>query len=131
MNMIIGMNIHSVIIGSTAKTVPFRAGTYVEQISITRSRKVTLIGETDFPNDYTQNQVIISFSNGQLTSAGEGETTPVIYAKKTDSAGLALYNINFHNTYPQTKITAALAADFYSSNMAAYGAVSLDSRTPS
>ncbi|KAF2121667.1 pectin lyase fold/virulence factor [Lophiotrema nucula] len=103
------------------KTILIRAGTYSEQISITRTGKVILRGDTDFPNDYTKNTVTISFSNGQLTSAGKDEVTPVIYAKKNDNTGLALYNINFQNTYPQTKNTAALAADFYGNNMAAYG----------
>ncbi|PKX90101.1 putative pectin methylesterase [Aspergillus novofumigatus IBT 16806] len=104
-----------------AYTIYIKAGTYTEQISITRAGKVTLRGETSFENDYTQNLVTIQFSYGVLTSAGQNENTPVIYSKKTDGSGLALYNINFVNTYPQTKNTAALAADFYGSNMAAYG----------
>ncbi|KAH2549630.1 hypothetical protein KXW97_008733 [Aspergillus fumigatus] len=104
-----------------AYTIYIKAGTYTEQISITRAGKVTLRGETSFKNDYTQNLVTIQFSYGVLTSAGQDENTPVIYAKKTDGSGLALYNIDFVNTYPQTKNTAALAADFYGSNMAAYG----------
>lgn len=103
-----------------AYTIYIQAGTYTEQISITRAGKVTLRGET-FKNDYTQNLVTIQFSHGVLTSAGQDENTPVIYAKKTDGSGLALYNIDFVTTYPQTKNTAALAADFYGSNMAAYG----------
>lgn len=104
-----------------AYTIYIQAGTYTEQISITRAGKVTLRGETSFKNDYTQNLVTIQFSHGVLTSAGQDENTPVIYAKKTDGSGLALYNIDFVTTYPQTKNTAALAADFYGSNMAAYG----------
>lgn len=102
-------------------TIYIRAGTYQEQFSITRNGKVTLRGETTFPNDFSQNQVTIQFSYGVLTSAGQNELTPVINAKKNDGSGLALYNINFINTYPQTKNTAALAADFYGANMAAYG----------
>ncbi|EAL85016.1 putative pectin methylesterase [Aspergillus fumigatus Af293] len=104
-----------------AYTIYIQAGTYTEQISITRAGKVTLRGETSFKNDYTQNLVTIQFSYGVLTSAGQDENTPVIYAKKTDGSGLALYNIDSVTTYPQTKNTAALAADFYGSNMAAYG----------
>lgn len=107
---------------SKAYTIQIGAGVYNEQISITRKGKVTLIGATNFTRDYTQNQVTIQTSNGVLTSAGQNEITPVINAKKTnDNAGLALYNINFANVYPQTKNTAALAADFYGANMAAYG----------
>ncbi|CAO2652327.1 Nn.00g006100.m01.CDS01 [Neocucurbitaria sp. VM-36] len=103
-------------------TIQIGAGTYVEQISITRKGKVTLVGATSFANDYTQNQVRMEISNGVLTSAGQNEQTPVIYAKKTsDNSGLAVYNIDFVNTYPQTKNTAALAADFYGANIAAYG----------
>jgi pectin methylesterase-like acyl-CoA thioesterase len=103
-------------------TIQIGAGTYVEQLSITRAGKVTLVGASNYTNDYTQNQVRIEISNGELTSAGSDETTPVINAKKTkDNSGLAVYNIDFVNTYPQTKNTAALAADFYGANIAAYG----------
>ncbi|KAF2792981.1 carbohydrate esterase family 8 protein [Melanomma pulvis-pyrius CBS 109.77] len=107
---------------SKAYTIQIGAGTYVEQLSITRKGKVTLIGATSFSNDYSQNKVIIEISNGRLTSANENELTPVIYSKKTsDNSGLAVYNIDFINTYPQTTNTAALAADFYGANIAAYG----------
>ncbi|KAK3637774.1 hypothetical protein LTR56_011980 [Elasticomyces elasticus] len=103
-------------------TISIMAGTYTEQFSITRNGKVTLIGETTFANDYTQNKVRIQINNGVLTSAGQDEITPVINAKKTnDNSGLAVYNIDFVNTYPQTKNVAALAADFYGANIAAYG----------
>jgi pectin methylesterase-like acyl-CoA thioesterase len=103
-------------------TIYIQAGAYNEQISITRNGKVTLMGETSFKNDYSQNQVKLQFSSGRLTSAGQNEQTPVINSKKTnDNSGLALYNIDFINTYPQTVNTAALAADFYGNNMAAYG----------
>lgn len=107
---------------SKAYTVMVGPGVYNEQISINRNGKVTLIGATNFTRDYTQNQVTIQTSNGALTSAGQNENTPVIYAKKAnDNSGLAVYNINFANTYPQTPNTAALAADFYGTNIAAYG----------
>ncbi|KAJ9625085.1 hypothetical protein H2203_005039 [Taxawa tesnikishii (nom. ined.)] len=105
-----------------AKTIVVGAGVYNEQLSVTRLGKVTLIGATNYTNDYTQNTVKVEFSYGVLTSAGQDELTPVINSKKTnDNSGLALYNIDFVNTYPQTKNTAALAADFYGANMAFYG----------
>ncbi|PSR75186.1 pectin lyase fold/virulence factor [Coniella lustricola] len=106
-----------------AYTISILAGTYTEQVWVNRTGlgKVTLVGKTDFPNDYTQNQVTIQFSMGVLTSANSDEITPVINWKRTDGSGLALYNIDFVNNYPQTSNTAALAADFYGTNMAAYG----------
>jgi pectin methylesterase-like acyl-CoA thioesterase len=103
-------------------TIKIGAGTYTEQISITRNGKVTLIGETKFPNDYMQNKVRLQFSSGRLTNLGQNEQTPTIYAKKAnDDSGFAVYNIDFVNTYPQTYNTAALAADLYGANIAAYG----------
>lgn len=103
-------------------TIYIEPGVYNEQISITRNGKVTLMGATSFKNDYSQNQVKVQFSSGRSTSAGQDEQTPIINAKKTnDNSGLALYNIDFINSYPQTANTAALAADFYGNNMAAYG----------
>lgn len=103
-------------------TILIMPGTYTEQISITRNGKVTLIGHSSYVNDYSHNEVAIQISNGQLTSANKDETTPVINVKKTnDDSGMAIYNINFLNTYPQTSNTAALAADFYGANIAAYG----------
>ena len=103
-------------------TIRIQAGTYQEQISITRNGKVTLVGESDEPSDYSQNVVRVQFSNGQLTSAGKNEQTPVLNVKKTGSSpDFAVYNIDFVNTYPQTPNTAALAADYYGNNFAAYG----------
>lgn len=93
-------------------TIKIQAGTYQEQISITRNGKVTLRGESDNPSDYSQNVVRVQASNGQLTSAGKNEQTPVLNVKKTGSSpDFAVYNIDFVNTYPQTPNTAALAAD--------------------
>ena len=103
------------------KTILILPGTYTEQININRTGKVTLRGTTSFPNDFSQNQVKIQFSYGVSTSAGQNELTPVINSKKTDGSGLALYNIDFQNLFPQTNSYAALAADFYGTNMAAYG----------
>ncbi|KAM5343904.1 hypothetical protein ACJ41O_012441 [Fusarium nematophilum] len=103
-------------------TVYIKAGSYNEQLTLTRTRgHVKLRGETSFENDFTQNKVLVWFSLGYSTSASRNEETPVIFWKNTQGAGLSLYNLNFTNTYPQTSSTAALAADFFGTNMAAYG----------
>jgi pectin methylesterase-like acyl-CoA thioesterase len=102
-------------------TVLIKAGTYNEQLTLNRAKgHVTLRGETNFENDFTQNEVLISFSKGFSTGAGRNEETPVLFWKTTSSASLSLYNLNFTNTFEQTRDTAALAADFFG-NMAAYG----------
>ncbi|KAM0196201.1 hypothetical protein ACHAPI_005928 [Fusarium lateritium] len=102
-------------------TVLIKAGTYNEQLTLNRAKgHVTLRGETSFENDFTQNGVLISFSKGFSTGAGRNEETPVLFWKTTSSAGLSLYNLNFTNTFEQTRDTAALAADFFG-NVAAYG----------
>ncbi|ROV90080.1 hypothetical protein VMCG_09795 [Cytospora schulzeri] len=101
-----------------AKTIIVQPGSYNEQVVINRSGKVTLIGSTTFPNDFTQNAVTVWYRYGVSTSANQDELTPVLNSKKSD---LAVYNINFHNTFEQTYNNAALAADFYGSNMAFYG----------
>ncbi|KIL86674.1 hypothetical protein FAVG1_09930 [Fusarium avenaceum] len=102
-------------------TVLIKAGTYNEQLTLNRAKgHVTLRGETSFENDFTQNEVLIAFSKGFSTGAGRNEETPVLFWKTTSSAGLSLYNLNFTNTFEQTRDTAALAADFFG-NVAAYG----------
>jgi hypothetical protein len=88
---------------STEKVILIMPGTYTEQININRTGKVTLCGVTSFTNYYSQNQATIQFSYGVSTSAGQDESTPVINSKKTDGSGLALYNINFVNTFSQTR----------------------------
>ncbi|CEI63109.1 hypothetical protein FVEN_g345 [Fusarium venenatum] len=104
-------------------TVFIKAGSYNEQLNLNRGRgRVTLRGETSFENDFTQNQVLIWFKLGYGTGESRNEETPVLFWKTTTpSTGLSLYNLNFTNTYPQTRDTAALAADFFGNNMAAYG----------
>ncbi|KAJ4124264.1 hypothetical protein NW768_009623 [Fusarium equiseti] len=104
-------------------TVFIKAGSYNEQLNLNRGRgHVTLRGETSFENDFTQNEVLIWFKLGYSTGASRNEETPVLFWKTTTAtAGLSLYNLNFTNTYPQTRDTAALAADFFGLGMAAYG----------
>ncbi|KAJ5609834.1 pectinesterase family protein [Penicillium herquei] len=94
-------------------TIEIKSGTYEEQITITRKGKVNLRGETDFENDFTQNLVTIQFSDGVATKTNNDDNTPVISVQDSDGQTIvALYNINFKNTYPQSGDTVALAADF-------------------
>jgi len=83
-----------------AYTIYILAGVYEEQVLITRAGKVTLMGQTNFVNDYTQNVVTLQFNRGVSTSLGQNEDTPVIKVVKqnNDLTGVALYNINFVNT---------------------------------
>jgi len=75
-----------------------------------------LRGVTSFANDYSQNQVTIQFSYGVSTSAGQGELTPVINSRKTDSSGFALYQFavfsgqTFTSTTSTTKVVSKTAS---------------------
>ncbi|KAM0352986.1 hypothetical protein ACHAPU_001871 [Fusarium lateritium] len=104
-------------------TVFIKAGSYNEQLTLSRAKgHVTLRGETSFKNDFSQNEVLIWFNLGYSTGASRNEETPVLFWKTTaQTTGLSLYNLNFTNTFEQTRDTAALAADFFGNNMAAYG----------
>ncbi|KAK9785234.1 putative Pectin lyase fold/virulence factor [Seiridium cardinale] len=107
-----------------AHEVYILAGTYIEQVWVNQTGlgKVTLRGETTAPNDFIGNKVTLQFAYGVSTSGSiSDEVTPVLNWKRSDGSGLALYNIDFINTNPQAANTAALAADFYGTNMAAYG----------
>lgn len=101
--------------------IEIKSGVYKEQISITRAGMVTLRGETTFKNDFTKNTVTIEFEDGVATKTNNDEKTPVINVKDTEGKTVvALYNINFQNTSPQSGDTVALAADF-DGLVAAYG----------
>ncbi|KAJ5909225.1 pectin lyase-like protein [Penicillium taxi] len=96
-------------------------GTYTEQISVNRKGKVTLRGMTSFSNDFTKNSVTIENANGVSIQTGDDEKTPIIKIQNSNSdSSVALYNINFKNTFPQSTDTVALTADF-SGFIAAYG----------
>lgn len=73
-----------------AKTVLIFPGDYNEKLSLNRTGKVSLIGKTDYPNDFSQNQVSVWNSYGVSTSEGRNEQTPTFFSKKSD---LAVYNI--------------------------------------
>ncbi|KAJ5768736.1 Pectinesterase catalytic [Penicillium odoratum] len=100
--------------------IEIKSGTYKEQISIKRDGKVTLRGDTTFKNDFTKNTVTIEYEDGVATTTNSDDQTPVINVKVSGKTVVALYNINFQNTYPQSADTVALAADF-DGLVAAYG----------
>ncbi|KAJ5112885.1 pectin lyase-like protein [Penicillium angulare] len=101
--------------------IEIRSGTYKEQIAINRQGKVTIRGDTTYKNDFTKNLVTIETSDGVATKTGNDELTAVIQVKDSDGKTIvALYNINFHNAYPQKGDTVALAGAF-DGLVAAYG----------
>lgn len=102
-------------------TVFIYAGTYEEQITISRKGKVTLRGATTFKNDFSKNTVKIEYSAAVDSSPSDNSKTAVISVE--DNGGetvVALYNIDFQNTSPQKSGTEALVARF-EGLVAAYG----------
>lgn len=87
-------------------TVTVAAGTYNEAILVNASFAVTIVGATDVPDDYTQNQVIISTDGVPLTI-------------NTNSVkGITWRNINFVTT---STSTTAFAVSMKGTKNAFYG----------
>jgi pectin methylesterase-like acyl-CoA thioesterase len=104
----------------TEYAIFIESGTYEEQIVISRKGKLSIHGETSFQNDSTRNRVTILYSSKASTGSEEDEDAPVIDIEADGTTSVALYNLNFRNTFPQATGTAALAADI-SGSVAAYG----------
>lgn len=94
-------------------TISIKAGTYQDQITISRDGKVTIRGETSFANDFTENRVTIE-------APEDSEGTLSITIQTEDGALAALYNIDFQNKNAETSSTAAFVVDFHG-KVAAYG----------
>ncbi|KAJ4480103.1 putative pectin methylesterase, partial [Lentinula aciculospora] len=97
------------------QTIFIETGTYSEQVSITRSGMLTIMGETADTSNYQSNVVTITHSLS-ATAAGSDDLSGTLRVHKDD---FALYNINVKNTFGQGSQALALSA--YGTNHGYYG----------
>ncbi|KAF5392246.1 hypothetical protein D9757_001534 [Collybiopsis confluens] len=99
---------------SSARTIFINAGTYSEQVSITRTGMTTLMGATSNTAAQASNLVTITHSLS-ATAAGSDDLSGTLKVHKDD---FALYNINVKNTFGQGSQALALSA--YGTHQAYY-----------
>ncbi|KAJ7600545.1 pectinesterase [Mycena floridula] len=100
---------------TSTKTIFIFPGTYSEQVSITRTGKLTIMGSTTDTTTWTANSVTLTHSLS-ATAAGDDDDSGTLRVHKDN---FALYNINVRNTFGQGSQALALSA--YGNNQGYYG----------
>ncbi|CAK5271201.1 unnamed protein product [Mycena citricolor] len=100
---------------SSARTIFVYAGTYNEQVYITRAGMTTIYGYTTNTADYTSNVVNIQHSLSAAAAGGDDQSGTL----RVHKDNFALYNINVKNTFGQG--AQAIAVSAYGSNQGYYG----------
>jgi len=94
----------------SAQTIFINAGTYSEQVNITRTGMLTIMGATSDVSTYTANEVTITHS-ASLGTAGSDDLSGTLRVHKDD---FALYNINVKNTFGEAAVNGqAIALSAY------------------
>lgn len=127
-----------------AYTILIESGDYTEQLNITRPGPVTLLGQTDHPNDAAKNTVNVIWSNAtgtpetgsydnaytstltvaptlnaSFTGAGP-QGSPVAPGTPLGNRDFKAYNINFQNMYRPYSAGPALALSVSYANASFY-----------
>ncbi|KAI2786577.1 hypothetical protein POX_g08964 [Penicillium oxalicum] len=124
----------------TAQTILILAGTYKEQVNVTRAGPVTLLGQTSSPTDATKNQVVITWAAANHDNTGKSVdnvfssvlvVAPTLDASVTGSGptgnpvpedtpfgnkNFRAYNIDFTNTWAEYSDGPAHALSFSRAN---------------
>ncbi|KAJ5624316.1 hypothetical protein N7510_000625 [Penicillium lagena] len=125
---------------TSTQTILILAGSYKEQLNITRSGPITLLGETTSPSDAAANRVTITWDAANEDSTGESVdnvyssvmiVAPTLDASLTGSGttgypvpddtpfgnrDFRAYNIDFTNTYAEYSAGPAHALSFSRAN---------------
>ncbi|KAF7304879.1 Pectinesterase [Mycena kentingensis (nom. inval.)] len=100
---------------SSSRTIFIFPGTYTEQVSITRSGPLTIMGSTTDTTTWTSNSVTIQFGLS-AAAAGNDDASGTLRVHKDN---FKLYNVNVRNTFGSG--SQALALSSYGVNMGYYG----------
>ncbi|KAE8148781.1 pectin lyase fold/virulence factor [Aspergillus avenaceus] len=125
---------------NTTQTILILPGTYKEQLNVTRSGPVTLLGQTDDPTDATKNKVTITWAQANHDNTGQSvdnvfssvlTVAPTLEASYSGSGptgypvpadtpfgnvDFRVYNIDFRNTWSEYSDGPAHAISFSRAN---------------
>ncbi|KAB8077596.1 pectin lyase fold/virulence factor [Aspergillus leporis] len=125
---------------NTTQTILILPGTYKEQVNVTRSGPITILGQTDNPNDATKNQVILTWAQANHDNTGQSvdnvfssvlTVAPTLEASYTGSGttgypvpedtpfgnvDFRVYNVDFRNTWSDYSDGPAHAISFSRAN---------------
>ncbi|KAE9408329.1 pectin lyase-like protein [Gymnopus androsaceus JB14] len=102
----------------SAQTIFIEAGTYEEQIDITRVGALTIMGETEDTANYESNVVTIT-NSASLGTAGTDDASGTL---RIHTDNFSLYNVNVKNTFGESSDNGqALALSAYGTNGGFYG----------
>ncbi|KAE9408331.1 pectin lyase-like protein [Gymnopus androsaceus JB14] len=101
----------------SAQTIFINPGTYSEQVSITRTGMLTIMGATSNTASFSSNEVTITHS-ASLGTAGSDDLSGSLRVHKDD---FALYNVNVKNTFGESSTNGqAIALSAYGTNHGYY-----------
>ncbi|KUJ22240.1 carbohydrate esterase family 8 protein [Mollisia scopiformis] len=138
--------IQSAVLSIPNNTIPYTIlvlpGNYIEQINVTRSGPLTILGQTNSPNDQSENSVTVYWTSADANSDLPGDAfssvltvAPNLNASLTGSGptGFAVpadtpfgctdfrvYNIDFRNVYSEISAGPALAVSVSRANAGFY-----------
>ncbi|KAJ7274882.1 carbohydrate esterase family 8 protein [Mycena rebaudengoi] len=99
---------------NSAQAIFVYPGTYVEQVHLTRTGNLTILGYTDDVFNYSANRVRISFNLSQ-SQVGGGDLSATLRVNKNN---FSLYNVDVVNTFGRG--SQALAVAGYGTNLGFY-----------
>jgi pectinesterase len=126
---------------NSSATILVRAGSYTEQLNVTRPGPLTLLGETSSPLDETKNEVNVFWSAANNNTYLDNAFTSVLTVAPTQNASLTgagttgwpvpadtpfgntdfrVYNIDFRNVFSEYSAGPALAVSVSYANSGFY-----------
>lgn len=126
---------------NSSATILIRAGSYTEQLNITRPGPVTLLGETNHPLNASENQVTVYWSAANSATYLDNAFTSVLTVAPTQNASLTgagptgwpvpvdtpygstdfrVYNIDFRNVFSEYSAGPSLAVSVSYANAGFY-----------
>jgi len=133
--------INSIPLDESSWTILVQPGNYIEQLNVTRSGPLTILGQTSHPSEQDKNQVTVYWAAANAGSYPDNAYTAVLTVAPTLEASLTgsgntgypvpddtpfgntdfrAYNIDFRNVYAETGVGPSLAVSISRANSGFY-----------